>query len=1037
MTSKRAASSTPTLTHATPRAIPGSASSENLHQHTHTRDRQRRASGTPTSLPRRDSESLSARPTRARVGPLPKNGPENPLFPPLPPKVVKPRTSSQMKLERMEGVQKIEEDADEDKGDQTVKEEAGEKDPEDWEEYSAKQRKQRGFAGTGGAAAETEVKDEQQTREEDHETMTSGLSENEAGNESGEEGHVDDAKSTVTVTLEPAQNAETSEAKPQQDDAESQSSSEKRSLRTRGAAEPSTSTKGTAAHPQDGAIDVDREIEPSHEDAEDTGKEDEEFSPDGLAGRETAGQVDANGDVTRCICGREADIDAMMIQCDHCNVWQHGACVGIWGDEEAPDEYFCELCKPNLHAPLRRFLRQRQKQGLSFAVPTPSDLKQYYFASDRHKPSQSKRWTDPSVIKNESMSPPPPAATATQSKPSSTNHGASSKSHKAKAHSPAVDTRRSVGAGHRAYSGISDKSHNDSRVPGGTSARPGGTSTRRFSNTSSSDSPTSANGKGKDMPLGPVKKRSTMNSRDAAYEEAIAASLREAANGGPGIAGEPGATGVRSRRGVTESQEYAGEEEEAAKKGKKSNTSNASAGGQGAARGVKRSRQEEEEVDEGGDDVYVAGGGRKGKKKKDDEGKFGLVWFGLTSSTNLLARLANKAKHPNQYTYRPKTGMSGSSNATPTQAALAPEKARAMPHSPSKKQAASAASGSNAASRRLGGSGTRGGTPSSVSGSTIGQGSGGGNGGSLSWNLPDHLAPFAYTLPPTPPSMLEIITPRPAQSGKYKSSSDSAPVMNDPANGETPTHFEAPTKIRYPTKRMTIGEMRKRVRNLLEFVGRVQGEEDKRGERANLLELGVPGSASVGPSEASVKDTSVEQKGDGAVNGPADSMDVDKEPEVIAEDKADQDVDAKKEEVAVAKQPTPMDVDEAAASEPVGDFSQDGAKLSTDVTNGESGQSTNELPTVGVTDEKSKPVADVEAAPPAAAESSAEPSSVPTEQTTVPPPTAPSGPSQPAQSKSSQLLAELTSDLIRFQMMFEVGGSVFAAPQGMNGAEEE
>lgn len=207
MTSKRAASSTPTLTHATPRAIPGSASSENLHQHTHTRDRQRRASGTPTSLPRRDSESLSARPTRARVGPLPKNGPGNPLFPPLPPKVVKPRTSSQMKLERMEGVQKIEEDADEDKGDQTVKEEAGEKDPEDWEEYSAKQRKQRGFAGTGGAAAEIEVKDEQQTREEDHETMTSGLSENEAGNESGEEGHVDDAKSTVTVTLEPEQNA--------------------------------------------------------------------------------------------------------------------------------------------------------------------------------------------------------------------------------------------------------------------------------------------------------------------------------------------------------------------------------------------------------------------------------------------------------------------------------------------------------------------------------------------------------------------------------------------------------------------------------------------------------------------------------------------------------------------------------------------------------------------------------------------------------------------------------------------------------------
>lgn len=26
-----------------------------------------------------------------------------------------------------------------------------------------------------------------------------------------------------------------------------------------------------------------------------------------------------------------------MIQCDSCNVWQHGPCVGIWGDDEAPD----------------------------------------------------------------------------------------------------------------------------------------------------------------------------------------------------------------------------------------------------------------------------------------------------------------------------------------------------------------------------------------------------------------------------------------------------------------------------------------------------------------------------------------------------------------------------------------------------------------------------------------------------------------------------------------------------------------------------
>jgi hypothetical protein len=26
-----------------------------------------------------------------------------------------------------------------------------------------------------------------------------------------------------------------------------------------------------------------------------------------------------------------------MIQCDKCNVWQHGPCMGIWDDDQAPD----------------------------------------------------------------------------------------------------------------------------------------------------------------------------------------------------------------------------------------------------------------------------------------------------------------------------------------------------------------------------------------------------------------------------------------------------------------------------------------------------------------------------------------------------------------------------------------------------------------------------------------------------------------------------------------------------------------------------
>lgn len=390
---------------------------------------------------------------------------------------------------------------------------------------------------------------------------------------------------------------------------------------------------------------------------------------------------------------------------------------------------------------------------------------------------------------------------------------------------------------------------------------------------------------------------------------------------------------------------------------------------------------------------------------------------------------ANKPKHPNQYTYR-KPGPSGSSTATPTQASLnAPEKSRALPHSPSKKQGSSAGASSNATSRRLG-AGTRGGTPSSVSGSAVG-----GNATtntSLTWNLPDHLAPFAYTLPPHPPVMLEIITPRPLGNGKQRANPD-------PQDGESSmgavgaagastapaTHLEAPTKIRYPTKRMTIGEMRKRVRNLLEYVGRVQGEEDKRAERARLLGLG-------GQLVRDEGDEQAEESGTGDVLESGEAMEVD--PKEGGE--------AKQTETG----PAPK-LDVSADTVPAVSGDADSAPMNVD-TVGSEGQEVNlegksevkaadSTSTVPETISNSAPAATTKPTVLDEPIATSLPSDdVAGEASTVPPPTQ----SQPAvsaalpqPSKSSQLLADLTSDLIRFQMMFEVGGSVFAAPAGANG----
>lgn len=67
-------------------------------------------------------------------------------------------------------------------------------------------------------------------------------------------------------------------------------------------------------------------------------------------------------EVTRCICGnQELQLDpsdkhyndekvlGLFIQCDECNVWQHGYCVLIYEEQLVPEKYWCERCRPELH----------------------------------------------------------------------------------------------------------------------------------------------------------------------------------------------------------------------------------------------------------------------------------------------------------------------------------------------------------------------------------------------------------------------------------------------------------------------------------------------------------------------------------------------------------------------------------------------------------------------------------------------------------------------------------------------------------------
>jgi hypothetical protein len=55
--------------------------------------------------------------------------------------------------------------------------------------------------------------------------------------------------------------------------------------------------------------------------------------------------VDMDSGIISCICSYDHD-DGFTIQCDVCNRWQHGVCMGISDPDNAPDDYSCSVCHP-------------------------------------------------------------------------------------------------------------------------------------------------------------------------------------------------------------------------------------------------------------------------------------------------------------------------------------------------------------------------------------------------------------------------------------------------------------------------------------------------------------------------------------------------------------------------------------------------------------------------------------------------------------------------------------------------------------------
>lgn len=178
---------------------------------------------------------------------------------------------------------------------------------------------------------------------------------------------------------------------------------------------------------------------------------------------------------------------------------------------------------------------------------------------------------------------------------------------------------------------------------------------------------------------------------------------------------------------------------------------------------------------------------------------------------------AVKPKQPNQYTYRKERAALA--------AASAANSANGRPTSPTPSPSKSGRRGGGSALREGSAMGSRGGTPAIVSS----------KGGS--WGMPEHLSHLAHLLPSSQPEPLILHMPSTKGVGQSRSQAGHSEGTSRPS----PHAFtildlpEAPTKVRFPGKRMTLGEMRKRVRNISEYVTRTQLEAVERGKRMQAL----------------------------------------------------------------------------------------------------------------------------------------------------------------------------------------------------------
>lgn len=115
------------------------------------------------------------------------------------------------------------------------------------------------------------------------------------------------------------------------------------------------------------------------------------------AEQEQEQEEDQEEEIIRCVCGateQDEDSGEAWIACETCGAWQHNVCVGVSSyDDEIPEHYWCEQCRPQDHKVLLDGMAKGEK-------PWEARRKSHEEEAEKKKKkgsrkSKSKRTSDP------------------------------------------------------------------------------------------------------------------------------------------------------------------------------------------------------------------------------------------------------------------------------------------------------------------------------------------------------------------------------------------------------------------------------------------------------------------------------------------------------------------------------------------------------------------------------------------------------------------------------------------------------------------